>query len=110
MRIEEVLYECEVVYLDEDGKEIQLDEGAKRAFKRVNKTIKRYYRCKGGPKDGKLVSTPGACAQRKDPKKVRRARKTMRVKKNIIQRKSKITKNKAVSKMVTKMNKRLAGK
>jgi len=87
-----------------------LKEGPKRAFKRVGKEIKRWFRCVGGPKDGKLVATPGSCAKRKDPKKVRRGRKTMRIKRNIILRKGKITRNKAVSKMVVKMNRRLSGK
>jgi len=93
---------CEVVYCDEND-EI-LDEAAIRAFKRSEKTIKRYYRCTTGAKAGRLVSDPKKCAVRKDPVKVRHGRKVMRKKKGIIQQKSKITKRSAISKLITKKN------
>lgn len=99
--------ECEEVWVDENG-EI-LSEGAKRAFKRVGKTIKRRFRCTTGLKKGKVVSDPKLCAQRKDPKKVRVGRKVARTRKGIRIRKSKISKRTSMSKMVTRMNKRLAG-
>lgn len=86
-----------------------LTEAAERAFKRMGKEIKRYYRCSGGPKDGMLVSNPSICAKRKDPKKVRTARKTARLKKNVRIRKTAISKRKSISRLVTKMNKRLQG-
>ncbi len=88
----------------------QLTERAVRAFKRIGDTIQRRYRCMAGPKKGKLVVAPGACGQRKDPKNIRKGRKTMRTKKGIIQRKSRITKRQAMSRMVAKMNKRLSGR
>ncbi len=69
----------------------------------------RKYRCLAGPKKGKLVSSPGDCSMRKDPKKVRQGRKTMRAKKGIIQRKSRVSKNKAMSKVIAKMNQRMMG-
>jgi len=108
MKLFEVLYECEEVYIDENG-EI-LSEAAIRQFKRVGNTIRKRYRCLSGMKAGKLVATPGACATRKDPKKVRQGRKVMRSKKGTIKRKSGITNRKAISKMVKKMNRRLSGK
>lgn len=97
----------EEVFVGSDG-EI-LTEAAVRQFKRVGKTITRRYRCMAGPKEGKLVSTPAACGTRKDPKKVRHGRKVMRSKKGVIKRKSRIAKNTAMSKIVTKMNKQLMG-
>ena len=108
MKLLEVLYDCEECYVD--GEERILDEAARRQFKRMGQEIKKRYRCVSGPKAGKLVATPGSCATRKDPKKVRHGRKVMRSKKRIIQRKSRIAKRRQLSKMVAKMNRRLSGK
>ena len=99
---------CEIVYTDENG-EI-LSEAAIRQFKKVGTTIKRQYRCTSGPKKGKIVSSPQACGQRKDPKKIRHGKKVARLKKGVRVRKTTISKKKSISKMVTRMNKRLAGK
>lgn len=99
---------CEEVFVDKDGN--ILTEATARQFKRVGKEIKRRYRCLSGPKAGKLVSEPSKCATRKDPKKIRHGRKVMRSKKGTITRKSRISKRKHLSKLVTKMNKRLSGK
>jgi hypothetical protein len=108
MIIYEILFPCcESVYVDQDGE--VLSEAAIRQFKRVGHTIIKKYRCTAGTKKGKLVSDPSKCGQRKDPIRVRQGRKLMRSKKGIIARKSKISKRKAMSKMVTKMNDRLAG-
>ena len=87
-----------------------LEEAAVRMFKRFGSKIERRYRCMAGPKKGKPVSHPGACGQRKDPKNIRKGRAVMRTKKGIIQRKSRVTKRTAMSKLVTKMNKRLSGR
>ena len=111
MKLFEILYDmdlCEEIYVDEDDN--ILSEAAIRQFKLVNKKITRKYRCMAGPKKGRLVSKPSGCATRKDPMKVRHGRKIMRSKKGIIQRKSRITKNKAMNKIVKKMNRRLMGK
>jgi len=108
MLLDEVLYECEVIYTDEEGN--TLNEAAIRQFKRFGTVIKRQYRCTSGPKKGKMVATPSSCATRKDPKKVRHGRKVARMKKGVRIRKTLISKRKAVSKMVTRMNQRLAGK
>lgn len=99
---------CEVVYLDESGNEI-LDESAIRQFKRVGQKLIKKFRCTSGPKSGKLVSSPQACGQRKDPAKVRRGRKVMRTKGALIKRKTKIAKRKSKSKLVAKLNARLSG-
>lgn len=108
MKLFDILYECEEVWVDENDE--VLTEAAKRQFKRVGNTIRKKYRCMGGPKNGKLVSEPGKCATRKDPKKVRHGRKVMRSKKGTIKRKSGITKRKSISRLVSNMNKRLSGK
>lgn len=115
MKLFDVLYDndpccdsCyEEVFVDENG-EI-LSEGAVRQYKLINKKVTRKYRCMAGPKKGRLVATPSSCATRRDPAKVRHGRKVMRSKKGIIQRKSRISKNKAMNKVVAKMNKRLMG-
>lgn len=88
----------------------ELDEAAIRQYKRTSGGIVKRYRCLSGRKAGKLVPTPSSCAQRKDPKKVRHGRKVMRTKKGIIKRKSAISKRRQISKMVKRMNRRLAGK
>ena len=110
MKLFEILYEeaCEIIYTDVDGN--ILNEASIRQFKRVGQEIKKRYRCLSGPKAGKLVAEPGSCAQRKDPRKVRQGRKLMRSKKGTIKRKSALTKRKSISRLVTKMNKKLAGK
>lgn len=103
---------CEEVWVDADGNEVnpnQLDEAAKRAFKRFGQELRRYYRCTSGPKEGKLVSDPKSCAQRKDPRRVRHGKIVQRVRKGIRVRKTKIAKRQAVSRMVTRMNQRLTG-
>ena len=106
---------CEVVYVNEDTGEIVsekefLEEGAQRAFKREGQKIKRYFRCTTGPKAGKLVSAASECVKRKNPKKVRLGRRIAKQKKGIRVMKTKIAKKKAISKVVTAMNKRISGK
>ena len=108
MKILEVLNECQEVYVDENGE--VLSEAAVRQYKRLDQKIVKRYRCLAGPKKGKLVANPAGCATRKEPKKVRSGRKVMRAKKGLIQRKSRISKRKMMSKMVAKMNARLMGK
>jgi len=109
MKLVEVLYEdVEEVYVDEKG-EI-LTEAAVRQWKRMGTTMIKKFRCIGGLKRGKLVSNPAKCVCRKDPKKVRHGRKIMRMKKGTINRKSKVAKKRAMSKLISKMNKRLMGK
>ena len=98
---------CEEVWVDEDG-EI-LSEGTVRQYQRQGQSMVKKFRCLAGPKKGKLVSNASDCSKRKDPKKVRQGRKTMRAKKGVIQRKGRVAKNKAMSKLVTKMNQRLMG-
>ena len=108
MRLDEILYDCECVMVDEDGN--ILDEGAKRQWKRTAKGRVMKYRCMSGPKKGRLVSKPGGCATRKDPKRKRIGKKVMRSKKGIIKRKSSITKKTGISRMLSKLNARLMGK
>jgi len=97
----------EEVWCDESG-EI-LSEASVRQFKRYGQRMVKKYRCLAGPKKGKLVAHAGDCATRKEPKKVRQGRKLMRSKKGIIARKSKISKRKSFSRLVTKVNQRLMG-
>lgn len=99
----------EELLFDPETKEI-IEEGAIKAFQRRNKKIVRRYRCLTGPKQGKLVSDPAACSQRKDPKKVRRGRQIAKKTKGIRVMKTRVAKRSQASKMVTKMNRRLAGK
>ncbi len=112
MKVYEVLfeYECvyEEVYVDENDD--ILTEAAIRQWKKQGNKMVKKYRCVAGQKKGRLVSNPGDCGTRKDPKKVRQGRKTMRAKKGIIKRKTKIAKRKSISKILTKMNARLMGK
>lgn len=103
---------CEEVWLDPEDNEIdptRLDEAAKRAFKRFGQELRRYYRCTSGAKEGKLVSDPKSCAQRKDPRRVRHGKMVQRARKGVRVRKTAIAKRQAVSRMVTKMNQRLSG-
>jgi hypothetical protein len=86
-----------------------ITEATIRQFKKVNNEIKMRYRCLSGPKKGKIVTHPSKCGCRKDPKKVRRGKKIMRTKKQVIIRKSKIGKRKTISKLISRINKRLSG-
>ena len=108
MLLSEILYECEIVYVDEDGNVIE--EGFVRQLKKVGGKVKKQYRCSSGPKKGRIVAEPSACAKRKDPKKKRLGKKIARMKKGIIKTKSKRTKRLQSSKRITRINKRLAGK
>ena len=111
MKVSDILQQtdqCELVYVDENDN--ILSEGAVRQFKKVGNTLKQKYRCLSGKKKGKLVSHPGDCGTRKDPKKIRQGRKVMRSKKGVINRKGKVSKRKAMSRLVTRINKRLSGK
>jgi hypothetical protein len=110
MKLDELICEecCEVVYTNEEG-EI-LTEAAIRQFKRVGSQIKRQFRCTSGPKKGRIVSTPQACTQRKDPKKKRHSKKVNRTRKGVRVMKTKIAKKTHGSKLVTRMNRRIAGK
>ena len=120
MKLDELLYdeiqECEIVFVDKfgnvlvDDDGVPLTEGAIRAFKRIGTEIKRQYRCTTGPKKGRIVASPQACATRKDPRKVRHGKKVARMRKGIRVRKSSITKRKSVSKMAARMNQRIMGK
>lgn len=87
---------------------LELNEGAKPTFKRDGTEIKRCYRCTSGPKKGKLVSDPKQCGARKNPKKVRNGRKVAREKKGVRIRKTGITKRTTLSKLLKRLNARLA--
>lgn len=87
---------------------LELNEGATPSFKRDGSEIKRCYRCTSGPKKGKLVSDPKQCGKRKNPKKVRNGRKVAREKKGVRTRKTSITKRTTLSKLLKRLNARLA--
>ena len=108
MKLDELLYDCECVMVDEDDN--ILDEAAKRQWKKTATGRVMKYRCSSGPKKGRLVSKPGGCGIRKDPKKKRIGKKVMRSKKNVSGRKTAISKRKGISKMLKKLNARLMGK
>ena len=82
-----------------------VEEGAKRAFKRVGTDIKRYFRCTSGQKAGKLVSDPKLCAVRKNRKRVRVGKIVARTRAGVRINKTKIRKKTAASKLVTRLNK-----
>jgi hypothetical protein len=102
-----VCEDCEIVYVTEDNK--VLTEGAKRAYAKKGGKVVKKYRCTSGPKKGKIVSDPKTCATRKDPKKKRIGKKVRREKGGLLKRKTAQSKKKSVSKLVTKLNKRLSG-
>lgn len=119
MRVADI-FEYEEVIVDDEGNVYEsvfvdaddnvLSEGAVRQWKRQGGKLVQKYRCLAGKKKGKLVASPSGCGQRKDPKKVRTGRKTMRSKKGIIGRKAIISKRQAISTRLKKMNARLMGK
>lgn len=87
-----------------------LDEGAKRQYKKVNGKIEKRFRCSSGVRKGRMVASAAQCYKRKDRVKARRMKKTMRSKKKLISRKSRIAKRRSISKIISRMNARLAGK
>lgn len=110
MKLTDIMEGWEVVYVDEDDN--VLEESAVRQFKKDpkgNRMLKKF-RCTSGPKSGKLVSSPAACSKRVDPKRRKQGRKIMRTKGKTIARKSKVTKKKSISKILTKLNAKMMGK
>jgi hypothetical protein len=84
-------------------------EKVQRQFRRYGDTFLRQYRCVGGPKAGRLVTSPEKCGKRKDPRRVRIGKKASRVKKGIRTRKTLFTKRKTSSKRLSRLNKVLRG-
>lgn len=112
MKVSDILDICEdctfeTVVVDENDN--VLTEAAIRQFKRTGNTLTAKYRCTSGQKEGKLVSKPGDCGKRKDPKKIRQGKKVMRSKKKQIHRKGAISKRRSISKTLQRINKRLSG-
>jgi hypothetical protein len=84
-------------------------EGAVKVYRRTKSgKMATKYRCIGGAKDGMLVSDPKKCNMRKNPVRVRNARKTARYTKSKRARKSKLKRNTSVSKALAKINKLLS--
>ena len=113
MKLQDIISPCdsclyEEILFDAETDEI-IEEAAVKAFQRKNKKISRKFRCLTGPKKGKIVSNAAACSQRKDPKKVRQGKASARRNKGVRVTKTRIAKRSSQSKLVTKMNKRLAG-
>jgi hypothetical protein len=88
----------------DDDHELLL-ERVERQFRRYGDKFVRQYRCTSGPKKGRLVASPEKCGMRKDPMKVRQGKKSARIKKGSRKRKTAITKSRANSKRVTRLNK-----
>lgn len=88
---------------------VQLDE-ITMAYKRSGGKIVKAFRCTSGRRKGKLVSNITDCFKRKNIKLSRKAKISARKTKAIRTRKSKITKKKAASKAVQRLNKRLKRK
>lgn len=88
-----------------------LSEGFKRAYRRTGKhSMKLGVRCNTGQKAGKWVSDPHQCNKRKDIKKMIAGRRIMRQKGATIHHKGEITKRGAFSKVIKRVNDRLAHK
>ncbi|MCK5307707.1 MAG: hypothetical protein KAJ73_03765 [Zetaproteobacteria bacterium] len=104
---------CEIVYTDEHDNIVHegsiLSESAIQAFKRTGNVIKRQFRCTSGRKEGKVVANANECNKRKNPKKVKAGRKAARKNKASRIQKTKVAKQKSISKMVTSLNKKLRG-
>ena len=102
---------CEVVYTNESGDIIHigsiLTEASIKAYKKSGNVIKRQYRCTSGKKEGKIVAQPNDCNKRPNPKRVKAGRKSAKKSKSIRIHKTKLAKNKSISKMVTSLNQRL---
>lgn len=89
--------------LDQDSD--LLVERVERQFRRYGDKFVRHYRCTDGPKKGRLVASPEKCGMRKDPRKVRQGKKAARRKKGQRAMRTKITKSRAPSKRLTRLNK-----
>jgi len=101
--------ESHYIVTDKDGEIIHeglLSEAAVSAYKRTGNVIKRQFRCTSGKKDGKIVAEPNACNKRKNPKLVKAGKKSARKNKGVRINKTRIAKNKSISKMVTRLNQR----
>jgi hypothetical protein len=89
----------------------KVDEGVKKAFRRVGKKIKRGWRVTSGFRKGRVVSSPKAAFKPRAKAKTRMKLKIAAKRKKIVRiMKSKITRRKPLSKRLVNMNKRAAGK
>lgn len=111
--VKEGIEDCgcsEVVYTDEFDNIIHegtLTETAEGAYKRYGNVIKKQYRCTSGPKTGKIVANPIDCNKPKNKKRIKAGKKAARKSKSLRIAKSKMSRKKSISKMVTKLNNKL---
>lgn len=104
---------CEVVYTNQFDEVIHngsvLSESAISAFKRTGNVVKRQYRCTSGKKVGKIVANPNDCNKTKNRKRVKAGRISARKHASTRIQKTKVSKKKSISLMVSDLNKRLKG-
>ena len=105
--INKIVAEMETA-LEEDEPEVVF-EAVERQFRRYGDKFLRQYRCKSGPKRGRLVASPEACGKRKDPNRVRKGKAAARRKKGQRVRKTLFTKRRTQSKRLSRLNKVLRG-
>jgi len=101
--------ESHYIVKDKDGDIIHegtLTEAARAAYKRTGNVIKRQFRCTSGNKEGKIVAEPNSCNKKKNPKSVKAGKRAARKNKGVRINKTRISKNKSISKMVTRLNQR----
>ena len=78
----------------------------KRAWKRSGSQVKMKYRCSGGSRNGRVVSSPSQCSAPLDIKKSSKMKTTKAAKSKSMARKSKRTKRlNPASKRSRKLNK-----
>lgn len=89
----------------------ELDEGVKRAYRRVGKKIKRGFRVTSGWRKGRVVSSAKAASAPRAKAKTRMKLRIAAKRKKIVRiLKSKRTRKRSLSKRLVAMNKRVSGK
>jgi len=82
-----------------------LSEG-KKVFARSGTKIVRKIRCTSGKRKGRLVNKAADCFKKKNLNHARKARVNAKKTKNVRARKSRLTRRKATSKQVARLNNR----
>ena len=96
---------------DADEPDEELEEGVKRAYKRVGNKIKRGFRVTSGWRKGRVVSSAKAASAPRAKAKTRMKLRIAAKRKKIVRiLKSKRTRKRSASKRLVAMNKRVSGK
>ena len=92
---------------DEEKFAEMVNEAVRLIYRRKGNEIERAYRCLSGTKKGRIVNNPQVCVKKKDIKRSIISKRVNRLHRGARIRKMILSKRKALSKMVCRMNKQI---